>query len=95
MTNFEIACMEAALAHAGRGKVWPVECAIPVSVRSPSVSLTGWPFEKPATECWECSAPLPVGLFGPYQFCGGCRASQRQQAREDAHRERFPEEGEE
>lgn len=58
---------------------------IPISLRSPSKSLEGWPFERPGA-CWECGAPIQS--TGAYQYCGGCRASMRQQAREDARPDR-------
>ncbi len=66
-----------------------LDVKIPASLRSPSASLAGWPAEKPATECWECSAPLGPGkFFGPYNYCPACRAAQRQEARQIAAEER-------
>lgn len=57
--------------------------AIPVSVRSPSASLTGWPIERPVTECWECGATLGPGRhYGPYNYCAQCRAALRREAME-------------
>ena len=67
--------------------ILPNLSGIPVSLRSPSMSLMGWPIEKPATQCWECATPLRLGLFGPYQYCDGCVAAMRREAREDARRE--------
>lgn len=60
---------------------------IPLSVRVPSHSLEGWPFERPG-KCWECGAPLPAGQTGAYEYCGPCNASIRQQLRQDAARDR-------
>lgn len=63
---------------------------IPVSVRSVEASLEGWPYLR--VYCWECGSEINVTGYARLARCGGCRASERQQAREDAHRDRFPEE---
>lgn len=62
----------------------------PVSVRSPSASLTGWPVDKPVTQCWECAAPLEAPATGPYNYCPACRAEQRLEARQIEAEERRP-----
>lgn len=58
---------------------------IPASLRSVDASLEGWPRER--RYCWECGATAGVTESGRMARCGGCRASERQQMREDAYRE--------
>lgn len=56
---------------------------IPESVRNTTLSLSGWPFIKPEDRCWECGSTQSLGSYAFHLYCGGCRASLRQQARQD------------
>lgn len=64
-----------------------MEFTIPQSVRSVTASLKCWP--RARLYCWECGATVNLSGVGRLCRCSGCRASERQQMREEAYRERF------
>jgi len=68
---------------------------IPVSVRDTDESTAGWPYRN--AYCYECGSRVNVTGIGFLARCGGCRASERQQARIEAaearRKERYEERG--
>ena len=78
MTPFQRKMREVNDPILNRASVWPVECSIPAFLLKPT----------PETECWECSSTVNLASMGVHVYCGGCRASMRQQASEDAYRDR-------
>jgi len=56
--------------------------AIPLSIRDVSESVDGWPHRN--AYCYECGSRENVSGIGFLARCGGCRASERQQARIEA-----------
>ena len=64
---------------------------IPVSIREVDESTSGWPRRN--LYCWECGSRENVNYYGVHPYCGGCRASMRQEARQVAADMRNPTSG--